>query len=71
MYGEKMNSIIVQFVVLVIGMASIGSVLFGTLGAILGFIIGLYLFWKLRRRNKVDYHRIEKMFDDRLGRPRK
>ena len=65
------DNILVQFVVCVVGCVSIGRVWFGGIGTIAGLFLGLFLFYKLRKRKKFDYDRIEQMFDDRLGPRRK
>jgi hypothetical protein len=58
------DNIIVQFLVIVLGMATIGRLFLGGFGALVGLVIGLYMFWMLRKHSKknVDYDRIEELF---------
>lgn len=58
---------IIELIVCIIGCTSIGAWWFGPIGGIFGFILGCYLFYKLRKRKSIDYNRIEKMLDQRLG----
>jgi len=65
-------NIIVEFVICVIGCMTIGSFWLGNFGTVLGILIGLFLFYRLRKRKRknIDYDRIEEMFNNRLGPPK-
>jgi len=67
-----MVNLFIAFFICVLGCITIGVLWFGNLGGFIGLIIGLYLFNKFRKRNRtnLDYERIGKMMDERLG-PRK
>ena len=67
-----MANIIVEFIVLTLACTSIGTWWFGWIGTIIWFVVGLFLFFKLRKlhANRVDYGRIGKMLDERIGPPK-
>lgn len=59
-------SSIIEFIVCVLGCTTIGSLWFGNIGLILGFLLGIYLFRLLqkRKKNNIDYGKIEKMIKE-------
>lgn len=57
---------IIEFIVCVLGCATIGRFWFGNFGMVVGIIIGLYLFYRLRkkRKNQIDYDKIRKIINE-------
>ena len=58
------DNIIVQFLVVVFGIGTIGRLFLGPIGGFIGLVIGIYLFIQLRKikKKEFDYDRIEEMF---------